>query len=421
MTSRPINFCEVAIVGAGPYGLSIAAHLDQSGVKTCVFGAPMGFWRENMPKGMKLRSPWHGTHLASPNHAHSLDAYARDHNIDDDRLLPLEDFIDYGEWFQKRAVPQLDDRTVRLVDAGSNGFTLTLRDGETISADRVVVATGLRNQDYRPPLFAGLSKDVVSHTCDHADLSIFGGKRVAVVGRGQSACESAALLSEAGAAAELISRGDIRWLDNLTDGGAKSSLRRLRQALDAPSAVGPFPLSWLAEFPGLTRHLPKNLREEFSRRCLKPAAAGWLKPRFANVSCNTGRIITGVRATTAGIVLELDNGARTFDHVLLGTGYRVDIARLGILSRRILDKIACDGGAPLLGTGFESTVAKLHFVGSYAVRSYGPLLRFIAGAPFTAYAVTKAALADTASVGREFLSSADSEFGAAAHNLSQPQ
>jgi FAD-dependent urate hydroxylase len=423
MTSRRANSCDVAVIGAGPYGLSVAAHLDQVGLSTRVFGEPMGFWRDNMPNGMMLRSPWHGTHLSSPDNSHSLDAYAIAHEVDDSKLLPLRDFIAYGEWFQRHAVPQLDRRAVTLVELTSNGFCLTLADGETVIADRVVVATGLRNQEYRPDVFAGLSETLVSHSCAHDDLGIFRDKHVAVIGRGQSACESAALLSEYGAQTEIISRGDIHWLAHLTDGNtAKPRLWWLREALAAPSAVGPFPLSWLAEFPGVARRLPEKLRQEFTRRCLKAGAAGWLKPRFDNVVCNSGRTITGARAADGHIVLDLDNGARTFDHVLLGTGYRVDIARLGLFSRELLEAIARVDGSPVLRAGFVSSVPNLHFVGSYGVYSYGPLLRFIAGAPFAAQAVTRAALGGTAMRGADDEAQlSDTAFGAATADISPRQ
>src|SRR5271169_4048862 len=191
MTSRRANSCEAAVIGAGPYGLSVAAHLDHAGFATRVFGEPMDFWRQNMPKGMMLRSPWHGTHISSPDSLHSLDVYAIEHDVDDAKLLPLENFVDYGEWFQKHAVPQLDRRAVAQIEATSNGFRLKLTDGESVTADRVVVATGLRNQEYRPDVFAGLPNTLVSHSCEHDDLGIFRGKDVAVIGRGQSASESA--------------------------------------------------------------------------------------------------------------------------------------------------------------------------------------------------------------------------------------
>jgi cation diffusion facilitator CzcD-associated flavoprotein CzcO len=282
---------------------------------------------------------------------------------------------------------------VRLVEALGDGFQLELDDGEIFAAHRVVVATGLANQDYRPREFRGLPAALVSHACDHDDFAPMRGKRVAVIGRGQSATESAALLAEAGAEAELISRGEVRWLGNTTTKAAPATARQwLHEVLAAPSAVGPFPLSWLVEVPGIVRHMPAGLREDFSNRCLKAGAAGWLKPRFAKVACHAGRTILGARADAGRITLDLDTGPRTFDHVVLGTGYRIDIARIGILSPALLGKIACADGSPLLRTGLESSVSKLHFVGSYAVKSFGPLMRFVAGAPYAARAVASAAL-----------------------------
>jgi FAD-dependent urate hydroxylase len=391
MSPGQAKSCVVAVVGAGPYGLSVAAHLKHAGITAHVFGEPMEFWRRNMPKGMILRSPWRATHLSDPGRELSLEAYASSRGVDKGKRLPLEKFVAYGDWFQSHAVPDVDRRAVRLIDTAESGFRLKLADGDVLSAARVVVATGLLHQDYRPPLFQGLPRELVSHTSEHADLSSFRGKQVAVIGRGQSACETATLLDEAGARAEVISHGAIHWLGVSTNAAGKALPGRLREVLASPSEVGPFPLSWLVEMPGLVRLLPAKIRAEFTRRSLKPGAAGWLKSRFTNVACSPGRSITRVRVLRDRIALDIDNAARTFDHVLLGTGYQVDMSRLGIFAPQLLERIACVEGSPLLGPGFESSVPKLHFVGCYAVKSFGPLLRFVAGAAYTARAVTNAA------------------------------
>src|SRR5262249_30644165 len=98
--------CEVAVVGAGPYGLSLGAHLNSAGIETRVFGRPMSFWREHMPKGMKLRSPWAATHIVDPDDLLTLDAYAAVTSLGRPDPLPLADFVRYGEWFQKTALPR---------------------------------------------------------------------------------------------------------------------------------------------------------------------------------------------------------------------------------------------------------------------------------------------------------------------------
>jgi hypothetical protein len=228
------------------------------------------------------------------------------------------------------------------------------------------------------------------------------------------------LLSEAGAEAVIVARGDIRWLGTGKAAGAHKPLRhRLREAMASPSEVGPFPWSWLVEVPDVVRHMPAEWRARFTQRCLMPAASGWLRPRFADVSCVAAQL-TGASVDGDRVTLRFEDGAETFDHVVLGTGYHVDISRLGILADPLLARIKCVQGSPLLRDGFESSVPKLHFVGSYAVKSYGPLLRFIAGAPFAAGAVTRVArrqaAAQPARVGRS-----TQLFGEAAPTLSPPQ
>jgi FAD-dependent urate hydroxylase len=392
MTSKRFNVCEVAVIGAGPYGLSVAAHLRHAGISTRVFGEPMSFWREHMPKGMRIRSPERATDLSSPDGAHSFKSYMAALQDNPEWPVPLECFVGYGEWFQEELVPDVDCRKVRQVEQVADGFQLTIADGEVFAADRVVVATGLINQAYVPQIFRDFPPTLVTHSSDHADFAPFKGKHVGVIGRGQSACESAALLSEAGASVELIGRGNIRWLGGGEPAAQKPRSSTLHDFLGAPSAVGPFPLDWLVEKPAIVRHLPAELRGHLATRCLKAAATGWLKPRFESVTLNLGRTVLAARPTADRIAIELDNGARTFDHVVLGTGYHIDIARTGVLAPQLLDNVLCNDGSPVLGANFESSVPKLHFIGSAAVMSFGPLLRFVSGASYAAPAVTRAAL-----------------------------
>jgi len=383
--------CEVAIVGAGPFGLSLAAHLNSVGVDTRIFGRPMSFWREHMPQGMKLRSPWAATHIVDPDNLLTLDAFATVTGLGRPDPLPVEDFVRYGDWFRASALPDLDSRMVARVAPAGRGFALTLEGGATVQARRVVIAMGLANQEFRPVQFRELPVAVVSHTADHARLDQFAGRRVAVIGRGQSATESAALLAEAGAEVELICRGDVRWLGAETSGNAhrRDLYWHLHKLLATKSGVGPFPLNWLNEQPDVVHRFPPALRARLTRKSLRAGAAGWVRWRLGGVHIDAGRAIRSAHPIANGIALDLDSGTRIFDHVLLATGYKIDVARLGILAGDLLRAVATEDGSPVLGAGYESSVPGLHFVGSSAVASYGPLLRFVWGAGYAARTVTR--------------------------------
>jgi len=384
----------VAIIGAGPYGLAAAAHLRDAGLPIRIFGDALSFWRGNMPVGMKLRSPWQGTHIADPAKCLTLDAYFRQAGMKVPDLLPVENFVDYGMWFQKRVASDLDTREVRRVEAYDGGFRLMLEDGDTFFAARVVMATGLLGHEHRPASFDGLPSELVSHSCEHTDSQRYRGKRVAVIGRGQSACESAALLHEAGADVEIICRGNLAWN---ADPGRRGSLGKAARAmlgniLVPPSQVGPFPYNWINEAPGVIRQFSQAARDRWNERNLRATAILWLRPRLKDVPVDQGRSVFAARKVGNEISLTLDNATKRFDHVLLATGYRIDIDKMAILEPKLRGKIVRHDGLPVLSGGFESSVRGLHFIGAAAVGSFGPLLRFIAGSGFAARRVTRAAV-----------------------------
>jgi len=272
------------------------------------------------------------------------------------------------------------------------GFRIVLEDGENIFARRVVMATGLLHHEYRPAEFDGLPRSLVSHSCEHTDSAQFRGRRVAVIGRGQSASEYAALLHEAGADVEIICRGQLVWN---ADPGTRGALRKgvrsmLGKALIPPSQVGPFPYNWLVEAPAFVHRLPAAVRDRLNEHCLHPTAILWLRPRLQEVSLVEGTSILEARRDGDRIALTLDGGSRCVDHVLLATGYRISVDKMQILDPQLRSRIVRHGDSPLLSAGFESSVAGLHFIGAAAVASFGPLLRFIAGAGFAARRIAQA-------------------------------
>ena len=241
--------CDVAVLGAGPYGLAVASHLRRSGVDVHVFGHPMSFWRERMPVGMLLRSNWGATNIADLHGDLTLGAYQADTGALFSTPVPLSDFVDYGLWFQRHAVADLDTRLVDRVERSgarlSSSFSTTwspCRRAGSSSRPESAPLPAL------PPALTSLPARLVSHASAHRDLGTFAGKRVLVLGGGQSALESAALLHEAGAVVEVLVRSPhVIWLRG---GTIHERLGRATPIFYGPTDVGPLGISRLLAYVG---------------------------------------------------------------------------------------------------------------------------------------------------------------------------
>ncbi len=384
----------VVVIGAGPYGVAATGHLRAVGVPVRCFGEPFSFWRDHMPAGMLLRSPRRATNIADPNRRRSIDRYEHDTGRRcRESSLTLEEFIDYASWFQRLEAPNVEERMVREVARSDGAFSVTLGDGEQLEAVRVMVAAGLNRFGRRPEAFKSLPTSRVSHASDHADLSTFAGQRVAVVGAGQSALESAALLSERGAQVRVLARApEINWLGS-GHGPAHRPSRVSSLIPLPPTAVGGRLSGWIPALPDVYRCVPRRGREWLFRRCVRPAGSNWLQPRLREVTISCGRTTTAAEERDGSIWLQLDDGSEHIvDHVLLATGYAVDIARYPFLSPELIAQVDIVAGYPRLRPGFESSVAGLHFLGAPAALSFGPVMRFVVGSWYAAPAVARAAL-----------------------------
>lgn len=380
--------CDVAVIGAGPYGLAAAAHLRRStDLELRIFGDPMSFWR-GMPRGMLLRSAWEASHIAFPSGDLSLDAYLSDTDSRFAAPIPLASFVDYGKWVQERVAPDVDRRRVTSVSREDEGFALSIDDGQTLHAGRVVVAAGIASFARRPLEFDGFSSDTASHTSDWDELAAFSGRRVVVIGGGQSALESAALLHESGAHVEVIARREsLTWLKG---GVIQRRLGRFKPVFYAPTDVGPLGMSRLLAVPEAFRLFPRGLQDKMARRAIRPAGAKWLQERLADVPLTTGLSVVAAQ-NGDGVRIELDDGsARLADHVMFGTGYRVDVARYAFLDPGLVAAIRQVDGYPVLGRGLESSVSGLHFLGAPAAWSFGPLMRFVSGTWWAGSALRRA-------------------------------
>jgi FAD-dependent urate hydroxylase len=372
--------CDVAIVGSGPYGLSAGAHMKALGMTVRIFGEPMEFWDTKMPQGMLLRSPREASTISDARSEFTLEAYEAASGTEPVKRVARETFVEYGRWFRAQVGAESDRRSVVEVRREGSVFKLTLGDGEVLSSRRVVVAAGIGNFSQSPGQMRDLSPARASHCYEGRRFSEMG-KRVAVVGAGQSALECAALLHEAGLDVEVIARNsNLRWI------GMHKRLHQLgliSKLLYSKHDVGPIGISRLVAYPKLMFHVPLRVKDPIRKRAVRSAGAPWLIPRLANVPITTGRSICSAKEIGNEVELKLDDGSfRRVDHVLMGTGYRVDIAKYEFLSPSLLKGIRQLDGYPAVGPGFVSSVPGLHFIGATGARNFGPLLYFVAGTEF---------------------------------------
>ncbi|MEV4937882.1 NAD(P)-binding domain-containing protein [Streptomyces zaomyceticus] len=383
---------DLVVVGAGPYGLSVAAHAAARGLRLQTFGRSMESWHA-MPSGMFLKSePW-ASHLSAPEGAYGLDAYAAARGVRAAHgvPLPVDFFASYGDWFARQAVPALDERLIGTVAPAADGFELRTEDGEALRARTVALAVGVLPFMEVPGPLRELPRRFVTHSSHHGDLDRFAGRDVTVVGAGQAALETAALLVEQGAATvRILARADrLRW------NTPPPALDRGRwPAVRAPhTGLG---CGWrnklYADAPGVFRRLPASTRARIFDSALGPAGAWWLRERFAAV----GDVRLGQRITSATVTpderLRLGvagpDGSTVLetDHVVAATGFTPDVDRAAVLSPvlRASLRTVGGGGAPEVGGLFESSWPGLFLAGLLTAPSYGPSMRFVLGAEYTA-------------------------------------
>src|SRR3989442_1549734 len=264
-----------AIIGAGPYGLSIAAHFRQRSIPFRIFGRPMDSWLAHMPKGMMLKSDGFASDIYDPDNDFTLKHFCAQQGVEyADTGIPvrLETFSAYGLAFRERMVPELEDRLVVGLDRQPSGFRLRLNDGETVTARRVVLAVGITHFGYIPSELAHLPSEFLSHSFYHHELEPFRCRSVAVIGGGASALDLAGLLGDVGAEVQLVARQMSLKFHSGPMAGKRSLWKQIRHP---QSGLGPGLRSrFFANSPAAFHHLPERLRLHFVQTALGPSG-GW--------------------------------------------------------------------------------------------------------------------------------------------------
>jgi len=334
---------DICVVGAGPYGLSLASYLGRSGKNMRIFGKPFASRRFEMSPDMILKSAGFASSLADPAWELTIDKFFASRNIPfaDERFpIGVQDFIAYGMHFQERFVPQLEDKKVEKVSRVKGGFMITLADGEQVKARKVVMATGTSGFAHIPDALSGLSKELVMHSSEQSRLKNFRGREVVIIGGGASAVDTAASAHRAGASVKLFAPRHIEFDTFPSDLPSKW----LESVLRPRTALGPGWVSAvMAWAPWTFRHLPPNLRVKIVKRKLGPAAGCHVRhsveghlpihphTRLESATEHGGRLrMVFKNGTAKRIEVEADN-------LIAGTEFRVDLRRSAILDSQIID------------------------------------------------------------------------------------
>ena len=385
------NANDVAIIGAGPYGLSLAAHLRARGLRFRIFGRPLNTWRAHMPRNMLLKSEGFASSLSVPISGHTLKDYCAGQGIPyADKGLPvsLDVFLAYAEAFQKRFAPRLENVDVRSIEQAQDGYILTLATGERVTTRNVVLAVGISWFAHIPEILSALPPAFVSHSYQHRHGEAFKGREVAIIGGGASATDLTALLQDCGASVRIVARKQTIRFHSPPDPDAQMFWHQLRRP---PSGIGPGWRSFFcANAPQLFHRLPEPMRLRATQNHLGPAPGWFMRERFegriptmlgynlAHAAVNDGRVALALTHTSG------KEETLICDHVIAATGYRPDLRRLPFLTPTLRTRIKAVQHTPILTSNFETSERGLFVVGPAAANSFGPLMRFMVGAQFVA-------------------------------------
>jgi thioredoxin reductase len=381
---------DIAIVGGGPYALSLAAHLRGRGRDYRVFGSAMRAWVDQMPKGMLLKSEGFASDLYDAEGYFTLRRFCQERGIayaDVGVPVSLDTFVSYGLAFQRKYIPNLENRMLSRLERNHSEFRLRFEDGASVRARKVVLATGLNYFRRIPKQLATLPATFVSHSADHSESARFRSRNVTVIGAGASAVDLAVLLSESGADVRIVARRPSIEINTDTN-----ILRPLWERMVRPTTVlgeASWRLALYCAVPSTFRYLPDKVRLQKVETTFGPAAGWFMRDRMNGVDCHVGLNLREAEVSQGQLKLIFvkNDGTKqklTTDHVIAATGYKVDLRCLPYLSDEIRSQIKSIEHSPVLSSRFQSSVTGLYFVGPASASSFGPIMRFAAGAKFTA-------------------------------------
>ncbi len=361
------------VVGAGPYGLAVAARAIERGIDTAVVGRPMGFWTDHMPDKMLLRSgtDWH----LDASGTDTFEAFIEERGLSCDQInpVPIAVFLEYAAWFQAQKRVAVRDRLVSRLERNDDAFVASLDDGTQISAEVVVATPGAAYFRQTPDWATLLPEGVGAHTCDLVRFDELAGARVLIIGGRQSAYEWAALLGEHGAErVDVVHRHAMPRFERV-------SWNFIDPYMDATISRR----GWWRSLSAIEQQKIAQKFWEVGRLSLE----WWLTPRLADQRIRSwpGTHVVETAAEESGTVsVAFSTGDRlTFDRLVFATGYKADLSRVPYLNG-FAGSLEVIDGFPVLDEAFQSSIAGLYLTGFASTRDFGPFFGFTKGCPAAA-------------------------------------
>ncbi len=355
---------EVLIVGAGPYGVGLANVLQASGVDFALYGRPFELWKEHTFTGQDLRSDAHTSEIYDPQQSFDFKSYV--HRTNPERAadilkgrIPTPVFQSYLTFVQENLPYPIHSLFLKNLTPIPQGFAATFEDGSTVTAHRVVLATGIQDHAWLPEDLQALGPDCVIHSWNTKELEALRGKKILVVGAGQAAAESVANLKQANSVSWLVPHEPIFY----------------SEPLNLPVPV----FKMILKLSPVFFHLPLWAKTLWGRQYVLPTITPdhrslWSNPDIPKFSGKTHT--WGFKRQGSQIVTKT---GESFDQIVACTGYRFHLANFGFLAGALQNSLKQRNGIPLLNRNFESSVAGLHFVGGIAEPTFGPAQRFMMG------------------------------------------
>jgi FAD-dependent urate hydroxylase len=364
-----VGMLDVIIIGSGPFGISIAAHAVASKLEYKLFGYPMDFWKNQMPQDMFIRTPHEFVSFSDSKEELTIQHFSEETGTELVTPLPRPIFVEYANWFARKAGIEFTPNLITKVTQKDGYYEVTADTGVSYDTKNIIVATGVEHYKHLPSFLNNFPAHLVSHTSGYTSFAQFKGKKVVVLGSGQSAWEAAGLLHRDGADVELVYRKEAA-----NYAGSRENEIALRDVGD------------------IFYQLPLEEKKQGWGQSAG-SVAHFLKPYVEGIVPQNGSVaIEKVeQVNDEEIRLVLSNGTeKIVNHIIAATGFHINLDKVPFFDADLLTGIEREEGYaqfPMLNESFESSLPGLYFAGPLSSHSHGPTFRFILGLRKTAFSI----------------------------------